>query len=54
VVKQGIIRNIESLIRLKNQRDLIEPLPQRGKPPMNKEVVFTWNLQVHMQTVMYG
>ena len=29
VVKQGIIRKIASLRRLKNQRDLIVPLPWR-------------------------
>jgi hypothetical protein len=53
VVKQGIIRNIESLIRLINQRDSIVPLQQRQKPPLEKEVMFTWHLQVHMQTIIY-
>jgi hypothetical protein len=37
VVKQGIIRKIVSLKRLKNQRDLIVPLLQRQKPPLKKE-----------------
>jgi hypothetical protein len=54
VVKQGIIRKIASLRRLKNQRDLIVPLSNRQKPPLNKEVMFTWHLQVHMQNMMYG
>jgi hypothetical protein len=54
MVKQGIIRKIASLRRLKNQRDLIVPLPQRRKPPLKKKVMFTWNLKVHMKTVMYG
>jgi hypothetical protein len=52
--KRGIIRKIASIRRLKNQRDLIIPLPQRRKPPLKKEVMFTWHLQVHMQTMMYG
>jgi len=29
------------LRRFKNQRDLIVSLPQRQKPPMKKEVMFT-------------
>jgi hypothetical protein len=39
--KTGIIRKIASLRRLKNQRDLIVPLPQRQKLPLKKEVMFT-------------
>jgi hypothetical protein len=31
-----------------NSMDLIVPLPQRKKPPLNKEVMFTWHIQVHM------
>jgi hypothetical protein len=41
VVKQGIIRKIANLRRLINQRDLIVPLPERRKPPLKKEVMFT-------------
>jgi hypothetical protein len=48
VVKQGIIRKIASLRRLKNQRDLIVPLPHRRKPPLKKEVMFTWHRRVNM------
>jgi hypothetical protein len=54
VVKMGIIRNIAGLKKMIKQRDLMTPLPQRKKTPQKKEVMFTWNLQVHMKIVMYG
>jgi hypothetical protein len=44
MVNEGIIRMIASIRRLINQRDMIMPLSERRKPPLKKEVMFTWNL----------
>jgi hypothetical protein len=54
MVKLGITRMNVDLKVLREGRDLMMFLPRKGRPPQRKEGMCTWNIEAHVQIMMYG